>query len=185
MFYGAKTENKHIKCSQNDEFVVVSNANKRCKVAVKTGWGELTERFELEDIEMQGTVLAPLKCSIQINSFGKDFLEDEESGKILYKYKTIVKISPLGMIDDLLTITHCSSDSVKMSSAVQSKINNKRLKFGEEKCIKIHIGNEKFTCPQLQVHEKIMPASKQGNELQKVGTSTIYLSKELCGDRRR
>ena len=43
---------------QDDKFVVVANSNKKCDVAIKTPWGSKTERITLENIEMQGTVLA-------------------------------------------------------------------------------------------------------------------------------
>ena len=39
--------------------------NDKCQVKVKTPVGD-TSRFELNRIEMQGTVPAPLKCAVQI-----------------------------------------------------------------------------------------------------------------------
>ena len=84
---------------KNDHFNLMANSNEKYQVAVKTPWGSLTERVELCEIEMQGTVPAPLKCSIQIDTLGKECIENEEG---LYKYKECVNIPPLAMIDDIL-----------------------------------------------------------------------------------
>ena len=62
---------------QDDKFALVSLMNDRCQVAVKTPVGE-TKRFELNRIEMQGTVPAPLKCAVQVDTLGK----------YCYKYNT-------------------------------------------------------------------------------------------------
>ena len=61
---------------QDDKFVLVSNSNKSCDVAIKTPFG-LTERTTFSNIEMQGTVLAGLKCSISIDSIGKETLQNK------------------------------------------------------------------------------------------------------------
>ena len=42
----------------DDQFVTVANSNKKCQVAIKLPGGSLTERIEMNEIEMQGTVLA-------------------------------------------------------------------------------------------------------------------------------
>ena len=55
----------------DDKFVLVTNSNKQCDVAVKTAWGK-TSRTILNNIEMQGTVLAGLKCSGSIDTIGKE-----------------------------------------------------------------------------------------------------------------
>ena len=47
-------------------FVLMANSNQRCQVAAKTPWGSVTDRVQLNAIKMQGTVPAPLKCSIQM-----------------------------------------------------------------------------------------------------------------------
>ena len=39
----------------------------------------------IENLEMQGTVLAGLKCSISIDTFGKECLENVHD--VLYNYK--------------------------------------------------------------------------------------------------
>ena len=67
---------------------------------------------------------APLKCSIQIDTLGKECLE---SGEGLYKYKECVNIPPLAMIDDILAVSECSVESVKVNALIQSKMVHKNL----------------------------------------------------------
>ena len=88
----------------DDKFIVVANSNKECTVAIKTPWRAKTDRTELKNIEMQGTVLAGLKCAISIDSIGKEALENKHD--ILYDYKNSVKIPPLSFIDDILTVSN-------------------------------------------------------------------------------
>ena len=52
---------------KGDKFALISLMNKKCLVKVKTPVGD-TDRFELNRIEMQGTVPVPLKCSVQIDT---------------------------------------------------------------------------------------------------------------------
>ena len=55
---------------QDDRFAVVSKMNQTCDIAVKTPVG-ITNRFVLEEIEMQGTKLSNIKCAVHI---GQDML---------------------------------------------------------------------------------------------------------------
>ena len=62
---------------------------------------------------MQGETMAPLECSVQVDTFGKECIDQ---GKMLYYYKEQVGIPPLSMVDDLLAINKCGVDSVKMNA---------------------------------------------------------------------
>ena len=105
---------------------------------------------------MQGTVPAPLKASVQLDTLGKECLESNEG---LFKYKGCVNLTPLIFIDDVLSVNACGNESVKMNGIIQSKIYTIRLTFGQNKCFKMHVGNGfKSTCPTLKVHDQIMPS---------------------------
>ena len=80
---------------QDDKFILIANSNKSCHVAVKTPWGSLTDRVELKNLEMQGTVISYIKCSIQVDSIGKDCLNENKG---VYKYKGCISIPPLFMV---------------------------------------------------------------------------------------
>ena len=51
--------------ARDEKFALISLMNDKCQVKVKTPVGD-TSRFELNRIEMKGTVPAPLKCAVQI-----------------------------------------------------------------------------------------------------------------------
>ena len=138
---------------QNDHFVTVANSNDDCGIAVKMPSGSISERKNVKNIEMQGTVITSLKCSIQMDTLGPECLD---RGDGMYKYKNCLPIPPLGMVDDVLAVAHCGTDSAKVNAIIQSKMATKKLELGQEKCFQIHVGKESSTCPQLNVHQDIM-----------------------------
>ena len=100
----------------------------------------LSRREPFYGIVMQGDVLAPLISSLQVDTKGKECLEEN---KHLYFYKGIVPIPPLGMVDDLFTISTCGYKTTMMNQFINSKTGMKRLQFGTKKCIKLHVGKTK------------------------------------------
>ena len=89
-------------------------------------------------------------------------MEDKNLRETLYKFKGFLKIPPMALIDDLLTITTCGINSLKMNGLVQSKIDSKRLELGSKKCFQMHIGKRKNLCPTLKVDtDEMKTATKQ------------------------
>ena len=82
--------------------------NREVDIFVKTPVGD-SEVFTVKRIEQQGTVLAPLKCSNQMDSIARECLSD---GIEMFRYRKAVTIPPLGMIDDLASIAYCGPKSV-------------------------------------------------------------------------
>ena len=76
---------------------------------MKTPWGSITERKEIHSLEMQGTVAAPLKCSVQTGAVGETVLAED----LGYKYRGCISVPPLSFVDDILTVSHCSLKSTK------------------------------------------------------------------------
>ena len=62
-------------------------------------------------------------------------------------------IAPLGMIDDLLTISECGVKTNLLNQYINFKTGSKRLQFGTSKCIKMHVGksDSKILCKDLHV----------------------------------
>ena len=138
----------------DDKFILIANSNKECRVAIKTPWGGLTDRVTLTELEMQGTVLANIKCSVQIDSLGQDCIRENKG---IFKYKNCISIPPLSMVDDVITVNNCGVESVKMNAIVQSKVECKQLELGHLKCFNMHCGKlSKQSCPQLSIHGKSM-----------------------------
>jgi hypothetical protein len=57
------------------------------------------------------------------------------------------------MVDDVVTISSCGVDSIKVNAIVQAKVETKQLELGHIKCFNMHIGKkDKHLCPTLKVH---------------------------------
>ena len=122
----------------DDYFITIANSNKECHVSVKTPWVSITDRKVLREIEMQGTVITSLKCSVQIHTLGKECLN---RGGNMFKYKECLSIPNLSFVDDILAIGKCGSDSIKLNAIIQSKMATKKLEMGNDKCFQIHVGS--------------------------------------------
>ena len=136
---------------KDDIFSLIYETNRKSSVAVQTPHG-LSNRELFEDLVMQGDVLSPLISSLQVDTMGKECLENK---KHLYYFKNLVPIPPLGMVDDLLTISDCGYKTKLMNEFINFKTGTKRLQFGASKCIKMHIGKDQSTilCQDLYVGE--------------------------------
>ena len=128
-------------------------------MAVITPHG-LTERLNISKIVMQGENLAPLECSVQVDTFGKECLKEK---KYIFHYRGVVEVPPLSMVDDLLCISSCGIDSVLMNSFIKAKTNIKKLQFGEDKCHRMHVGKDSTICPVLSIDKWKV---KKKNELE-------------------
>ena len=68
------------------------------------------------------SVLTSHKCSVQIDSLGKDFLKNKKNKDILHKYLDVISIPPLSMVDDILTVSEAGTKFIIMNASVQSKM---------------------------------------------------------------
>ena len=134
---------------KDDKFALLYNANSDVKVTVKTPVGK-TSRGTITNAITQGDVFGPLLCSNQVDTFGKECLEQH---KYTYLYKNEVEISPLGMVDDLICVSECGFQTSMINSFIKFKTDSKKLQFGVSKCKKMHIGKycEDFKCQNLMV----------------------------------
>ena len=126
--------------------------NEKCNISIKTPVG-MTNRFDMNKIEMQGTKFSNIKCSIQIDTLGR---ECYTSGEGLFLYKNAVFVPPLGMIDDIVSFALSGSDAIMTNSIINAKIESKKLEFGSTKCYNIHIGQLEDTHSNLKVHGDIL-----------------------------
>ena len=148
---------------QNDKIILIANSNRECKVSVKMPWGAPTKTLNLKKIEMQGTVLAPLKCSVSIDKVGR-------------KHSNIC----IAMIDDILTVTKCSISSVKINALVETKINNKQLEMSHSKCAHMHIGKGRSDCRSLRINSSIMKRSSKEKYLGSILSKDGKITKNIA-----
>ena len=80
-----------------------------------------------------------------MDSIARECLMDNNVER--FRYRRGVSIPPLGMIDDLATVTYCGSDSVTMNALINAKVSMKKLEFNQSKCVKLHVAKaERKTC---------------------------------------
>ena len=91
---------------KDDNLVLLYKANENNKVKIKTPCGN-SEQILLKKIILQGETFGSIECSVQIDTFGKECINEE---KLLYQYKDTVGIPPLGMVDDLLCVLMWSTN---------------------------------------------------------------------------
>ena len=94
--------------------------------------------------------------------------------KLLYKYKCVVDVVPLMMVDDIGTVSECGIASVAMNATVNSFVETKKLKLKLSKFSVIHVGKETKCCPELKVHGEKM-------NKEKVQISRRYFSQKWQG----
>ena len=136
---------------KDDKLSLLFNINSHVKVAVKTPVGK-TERKSIFNVITQGDVFGPILCSNQVDTFGRECLEEK---KYTYTYRGEVEIPPLGMVDDLICISECGHRTAMMNAFINFKTNSKKLQFGANKCKKLHIGHtyQEFKCQDLSVEK--------------------------------
>ena len=92
----------------DDKLALLYNINNNVKVAVKTPVGK-TDHGNIENAIIQGDVFAPILCSRQVDTIGKECIENV---KYTYMYTNEVEIPPLSMVDDVLCIFRMSFPNI-------------------------------------------------------------------------
>ena len=148
---------------KDNKFNTIYNANSDVKIVVKTPVGKSNEE-DIQNVVIQGDVFGPILCSKQIDTFGKECLEEK---KYNYLYKGEVEIPPLSMVDDIICVSVCGFQSVMLNSYLTCKTNMKKLQFGAEKCKKMDIGmkHEEFHSIFVDKWREIEKKNNVGKEI--------------------
>ena len=120
------------------------------KVAINATSGT-TRPMTIGDVIMQGTVWESLFCPATMNKLGKLVYSMPE---MMYKYKG-VPIPPLGMIDDVITVTNVNQ-TTDMNKLMNTLMDPKNLRLSKKKFFRIHIGNGHQNCPDVKVLDEQM-----------------------------
>ena len=91
---------------KNNKLNLLFLTNSSANFAVKTPTG-ISERENIMNIVMQGTVWAKFVCVVLLDRLGKLAYNDP---KLLYYYKNEVGIPPLEMVDDVLSVQKCGPE---------------------------------------------------------------------------
>ena len=107
----------------NDKLPLLHLTNKHASIAIKSSTG-ISQRINISDVIMQGTVWAGMLCTSTMDKLGKIVYENDH---ISYKYRGKVVVPPLEMVDDVLTVSKCGATSVAMNSLVNSFMFSKKI----------------------------------------------------------
>ena len=159
---------------KDDKLNLLYSANQLVNIAIRTPVGK-TEVGSIEKVVIQGDVFGPMLCSKQVDSFGKECLEEQ---KHTYLYKGEVEIPPLSMVDDVVCIAECGYKSVMVNSYMQSKTSTKKLQFGASKCKKNHIGKQ---CEDFKCHPLLIDTWEE-NEVKDEETGNFQVEDVCIGE---
>ena len=88
---------------RTDKLCLIYLSNKNAQIVIKTSVGE-TNQLGISSKVMQGRVWGGLMCTTTMDKLCKLVYKDEQ---LLYKYKGIVDVPPLEMVDDIITASKC------------------------------------------------------------------------------
>ena len=133
---------------EDDTISLLYEAKKEVAVRVKTPFG-ITEELVLQEVILQGEVWGPNLASNQVDSFGKEMLEENLS--FMYKYKGNIPEPVLGMVYDIIGVTLAGYNAAQMNSYFNVKSADKYLQIGLDKCKSMVVGKriESFHTPKL------------------------------------
>ena len=99
-----------------DHLSLLYQANQDVKMAVNTHSG-LSERHSIQDVVLQGETWSSMLASVQVDSIAKE-VEKEGYG---FKYKDILPVSLLGLVDDIIGVTNADHKAVQLNTILKVK----------------------------------------------------------------
>ena len=159
----------------------LESRNGNCAVKVNDA---KSNRVDIDNIIMQGTVWGSLFCTATMDKLGPLMYNNSD---LVYKFKGVGDTPCLGIVDDILSILQFSSKSVKTNAVINAFVKLKKLRFSPDKCHRIHIwkkSNSEPMCPDLYIHEDVMKSSTKEKYLGDI-ISTKGATKNTLEDRKK
>ena len=94
-------------------------------------------------------MFAPLQAAVQVDSLTRKIEEEDkarvEAGEkgLLFRYKGVVPIPSLGLMDDNITVTEAGLNSEQVNIFMNEHSAEKKLQSNPKKCKYIKIGKNK------------------------------------------
>ena len=90
-----------------------------------------------------------------------------------YEYKNEVKIPKLGFVDDIVDITKCGEETLRMNVYTTEAMNKRKLQMSIDKCVRLHATSKK--ADKQKQSDKCKPVSiDEWKEVkEKVGSETV------------
>ena len=156
----------------DENLSLVYKANKEIFMAVNTPGG-LTERQCIENIVLQGDTFGSILASVQVDAIAKECMETGYG----YKYKNILPVGMLGLVDDTVAITEVGYKAQMMNAFFNIKTAEKGLQFGIKKCKSMLIGKNTETA----INSKLLVDKWSVEHREDVQTGETELYEEYCG----
>ena len=99
---------------------------------------------------LQGDTWGPIIAASQVDTFGKQLIEEEPD--FVYKYKGYIPIGLLGMIDDLAGVSESGLKAKQLNTFVNFKTAEKKLQFGPDKCHTISVAHKAVRCVETDLY---------------------------------
>ena len=119
----------------DDNLVLLYNANKEIDMAVKTANG-LSDRKTVNEIVLQGDKWGSILASVQVDKIGQDCM----NAGYFYSYKNVLPVGFLGLVDDTVGITEAGYKAHQLNAVMNVKTAEKTLQFGVSKCKSMIVG---------------------------------------------
>ena len=110
-------------CFKDNKLPLIFQKNSNARIAIKTSSG-ITSRMNIDNTIIQGTVRAGLLCTGTMDKLGKLVYSEEQ---LSYKYLNKVHVPPSLMVDDVLTVSKCGQNSIKLNSTVNTFVYSKKV----------------------------------------------------------
>ena len=173
----------------DDHLTLIHEENKDIRINVKTPNGLSVEQTLKENV-LQGDTLSSIIASNQVDTIGKDLLE--ENPDYLFRYKNEIPIGVMAMVDDTVIVTETGHKTQQMNAYFNVKVAEKKLQFSELKCHTMFIHKAKSINPvselkvdvwkQTHDEENVFNESYDGEHTLKVTSQTKYLGCILSND---
>ena len=112
--------------------------NSVTRMCIDTNFGK-SERVELRNLVMQGSIPGGLFCSNQLSKLCNKLFDEGE----VYMYRGQVPIPPLAMVDDVVAVNECkSTEALSSNIKTDTFIQRKKLEsqVSDSKCHWVHSG---------------------------------------------
>jgi hypothetical protein len=127
-------------CGVSDDLLVLLyEVNRNMSVSVNTYYGP-TEPIAVPELVAQGDLFAPLQAAVQVDSMTRKMEEKDkarvEAGEqgLLFRYKGIVAIPSLGLMDDNITVSEAGVKAEQINIFMNENSAEKKLQFNYKKC---------------------------------------------------
>ena len=109
---------------KDNTLALLYETNTNITVKVKTPTG-LSAETNIKGLVLQRDTWGPIMAANQVDTFGKELLEEEP--EYIFKYKGYIPIGLLGMIDDLAGVSESGINAIQLNAFVNSKTAEKNL----------------------------------------------------------